>query len=284
MIKAAVGRVERHISIRGLSPSTRKSYLRYIHRYDDFCRSRDLPLDRAESVRIYLHHMREDLNLSYASLNGAYSGIRMLFEAGFGKDWKVDPIPRCKKRHRLPVVLSKAEVTRLFESIENLKHRTALRLIYSAGLRLGEATKLRISNIDSAQMRILIEDAKGGKSRYVMLADALLDDLRRYWKVYRPKVWLFEGETPGKPINDRTLQRAFKAAASRAGIAEKAGVHSLRHSFATHLLDAGTSLPVIQRLLGHSSIKTTMIYLKVEDQVTKTRSPLDALASETRST
>lgn len=149
--------------------------------------------------------------------------------------------------------------------------------IYSAGLRLGEARGLKISDIDSHLMKMLIQDAKGGKSRYVMLSQVLLDELRDYWRTYRPRVWLFEGPKSGTPIHARTLQRSFKEVVRKAKLPESTTLHTLRHSFATHLLEDGTPLPMIKSLLGHSSIKTTMIYLRVHQEATRVRSPLDCL-------
>ena len=279
--RAAVERVEQEFSLRGFRDSTRRSYLLYIRQYFSFCRRAARHPEKTESVREFLFELKENRGLSSSTINVAYGGLRLLFEAGFQVQWELPQLPRCRKRRRLPVTLKPEEIWRLFEAIPSQKHRTALRLIYSAGLRVREATHLRISDIDSVDMRILIEDGKGGKSRYVMLAHTLLDELREYWKAYRPKHFLFEGSRPGFSLHERTLQRAFAKARQDLGLDPNASVHSLRHSFALHLLQQGTPLPYIQRLLGHSAISTTMIYLRVQAEVTRVPSPLDQLQPST---
>ena len=275
--REAVDRVEQEFALRGFRDSTRQSYRLYIRQYLSFCRHAARPPHDTESVRQFLFELKETRGLAGSTVNVAYSGLRLLFESGFQVPWELPKLPRCRKRRRLPVTLKPEEVRRLFEAIPSLKHRTALRSIYSAGLRVREATHLRISDIDSVDMRILIEDGKGGKSRYVMLAHTLLDELREYWRAYRPKHFLFEGSRPGHPLHERTLQRAFAQARQTLGLDPNASVHSLRHSFALHLLQQGTPLPYIQRLLGHSAISTTMTYLRVQAEVTRVPSPLDRL-------
>ena len=278
LIQTAVERFERELVIRGFRETTCTAYRSGVRHYVDFCTSRELPADSTETVRKHLYHMLEERKLSGSTANVAYTAIKLLFQAGYNRTWDVDPIPRCKtRRNKLPVVVSRSHIETLFKTVENGKHRTVFKTIYSAGLRLGEAVGLKPTDIDSQQMRILIQDAKGGKSRYVMLSRHLLEELREYWRAFRPEVWLFEGERPGTPIHQRTLQRAFKIACEKAGLPQTASLHSLRHSFATHLLEDGTPLPMIQRLLGHSSIKSTMVYLKVQQQAIQVRSPLDSL-------
>ena len=280
LIGTAMERVEQEIVIRGLRERTADSYVGYIHRYLEFCSEHSLPPDRSETVRSHLFHLKQVRGLSDSTLNVSYTSIRLLFEAGFEKQWQLEKLPRCRKTRRMPVTLRRTDICRLFRAVDSLKYRTAFQLIYSAGLRIREATTLRVSDIDSVKMRILIEDAKGGKSRYVMLAHSILDDLRIYWRRYRPSHWLFEGESPERPLHERTLQRTFSRARDALALDPKATVHSLRHSFATHLLEDGTPLPFIQRLLGHTAIQTTMIYLKVQNQAVEVKSPLDTLPPE----
>lgn len=188
-------------------------------------------------------------------------------------------MPRCRRRRNLPVTLTRAQVLRLLQGTENHKAKMAFQVIYAGGLRISEALGLRLEDIESSHMRILVRNTKGGDPRYVMLSPSLLVQLREYWKIYRPAVWLFEGAQRGKPLNPRTLQRAFRKVCKRMCLPERATIHSLRHSFATHLLEAGTQLPYIQQLMGHTSIKTTMIYLKVYDRATQIQSPFDALTA-----
>lgn len=273
----AVRRVERELVIRGARPRTTRSYLGYIQRYFTHCRRRGVRPDDAETVRNYFFFLREERKLAGSTLNVAYTAIRLLFEVGFRSSWDVERIPRCRHPQRLPVVLSRAAVLRLFRVVKGRKCHTAFRVIYSAGLRVQEARNLRITDIDSAEMRILIQDGKGGSSRYVMLAHDLLEELRDHWRQHRPRVYLFESQSGGKPVHERSWQRAFKEAREKAGLPPGATLHCLRHSFATHLLESGTPLPFIQKLLGHRSIKTTMIYLKVQAAETRVRSPLDSL-------
>lgn len=277
LTRTAVERVERELVIRGARDTTRTSYLGSIRRYLDFASERRLPADETESVRKHLQYLLEERKLSGSTVNVAHTAVKLLFDAGFNKPWDVEPIPRYKRRPKLPVVLKRWEIRRLFEVPQNRRHLMVFKTIYSAGLRLGEARGIKISDIDSDQMKILIEDAKGGKSRYVMLSQVLLDELRDYWRAYRPRVWLFEGPSSGTPIHARTLQRSFKESVKKAGLPEATTLHALRHSFATHLLENGTPLPMIKSLLGHTSIKTTMIYLKVHQEATRVRSPLDGL-------
>jgi integrase/recombinase XerD len=189
------------------------------------------------------------------------------------------PYPRIKRRH--PVVLSAGEVVRLLKAIRNLKHRTVAMVLYGAGLRISEALALELRDIDSARMVITVRHGKGDADRQVALSALLLESLRTYWLAYRPAGCLFPGADPEKPMVSSTIQRALKAARVRAGIAKPAGPHVLRHTYATHLMEAGTDLRVIQTLLGHRSIRTTQIYTHVAtERVRTTQSPLDALSEE----
>ena len=167
-----------------------------------------------------------------------------------------------KRDRKLPVVLSQDELKTLFSCVNNSKHRLILMTAYSAGLRLHEVTHLRVSDIDSKRMTV--QQGKGKKDRYTLLSPALLQQLRIYWKQHRPHPWLFPGRDKNTPLSDASVQRAFKLAGDKAGIRKKASVHTLRHSFATHLLEQGVNLFTIKELLGHSSILTTLIYLHLQ--------------------
>ena len=192
--------------------------------------------------------------------------------------WELDQFRCHKRRRKLPVILSLDEIFRIIATIVNLKHRMMIMTTYSAGLRISELTHLRCHDIDSQEMRILIRSGKGEKGRYVMLSPRLVVDLREYWLAYRPGVWLFPGQDRSQPIGPKTIQRVFKRARDAAGIDKPATPHSLRHSFAVHLLEAGVNLKYIQELLGHSSIQSTLIYLKLAPDCAKAvRSPLDEL-------
>jgi integrase/recombinase XerD len=173
-------------------------------------------------------------------------------------------------------VLSRQEVESIFSATENLKHRAILMTIYSAGLRISEATRLKVSDVDSGRMTIRVSEGKGLKDRYTLLGERNLELLRLYYKAYRPSDWLFPGKDPSEPIDVSSVQRVFRASLYKAGIKKKASVHTLRHSFATHLLESGVDLYYIQRLLGHKSAGTTSVYLHVTGKdIGKIRSPID---------
>ena len=219
-----------------------------------------------EQVQQYLLYLERERHLAWSSLNVAASGLRFLyFDTLKWEPVKLEIPPRTTPR-RLPEVLSREEVDRLISSIPNLKHRTLLMTIYAAGLRVGEAVALRVHDIDSARMTIRVVQGKGRKDRYTILSPRLLERLRQYWKQYHPKEYLFEGSKPQHPIHESVPQKAYNRAKQRTGIHKGIGVHTLRHCFATHLLEAGVDLRTIQTLLGHNSISTTMLYLQVRQQ------------------
>jgi len=225
----------------------------------------------------YLYYLVEVKQVSAVYLNQLISAYRILIADVLRREWEEFSIKRPKLDKKLPVVLSQEEVKRILESISNLKHRTFISLIYSCGLRLSELANLKVTDIDSQRMQIRIRAGKGAKDRYVMLSETILLQLREYWKVYRPKEYLFEGETKGKAIAQRTIQAAFSTAVKKSGIKKSPCVHTLRHSFATHLLENGANLLAIQKLLGHSDIKTTMVYLHLQTSPSTVKSPLDLL-------
>ena len=187
-------------------------------------------------------------------------------------------IPRSKQHKKLPVVLCMEEVQSLLRSVGNLKHRAILTTIYSGGLRLGEATRLKVSDIDGKRMVILVRQAKGNKDRYTLLGEETLELLRLYYKACRPVEWLFPSKDPAKPISGSSVQKVFKEALLKSGIRKKASVHTLRHCFATHLLESGTDLYHIQHLLGHTTAKTTSVYLHITGKdIARVKSPIDLL-------
>jgi integrase/recombinase XerD len=233
-----------------------------------------------EEIRKYLLHLIKEKGLSQSSINQAYSAIKFFYEVTLGRAWDGVKIPRIKKRKKLPVVLSMQEVQWLLCSTDNLKHQAILTTIYSGGLRLGEATHLRVSDIDGERMTILVQQGKGNKDRYTLLGQRTLELLRLYYKAYHPVQWLFPSKDPAQPLSGSSVQRVFKKALHKAGIQKKASVHTLRHSFATHLLESGTDLYHIQRLLGHTTASTTSIYLHITGRdLAKVKSPIDLLPS-----
>jgi integrase/recombinase XerD len=264
------------MELKNLSLRTMQSYLGWAGKFAlHFGKSpEDLGHDE---IREYLHYLLKDKKASQSGVNQAYSALKFLYETTLGRQWDPFKIPRCKLGKRVPVVLSRQEVERIFSATHNLKYRCILMTIYSGGLRLSEATSLRACDIDSERMTIRVR-GKGDKQRYTLLGKRSLDILRTYWSVYHPKQWLFPSRCSHRPLSHSSVQRAFKDSLGRSGIKKRASVHTLRHSFATHLLEAGTDLYYIQRLLGHTTAKTTAVYLHVaRKDLGRIASPIDLL-------
>ena len=216
--------------------------------------------------------------MSWSSFNQAVCGLRFLYEVTLHKDWTIRHIPFGKRPKKLPVVLSDEEASRLLECVENPKHRAVLMTCYAAGLRLREATHLKIEHIDGDRQQLHIVAGKGSKERLVPASPRLLEQLRAYWKLRRPSMFLFPGKTYDRPLSSATIQKAMKLAIAQAGIKKDATPHTLRHSWATGMLEAGVDLLTISKILGHASFVTTMIYLHVRRQhFDRTPSPLDWL-------
>ena len=271
--------MEQDLRIRGYAESTQKIYLERVHSYVRyFMRSPDeLTL---EDIRQYQLHLTEEREVSWAYFNQTVCALRFFYRVTLKKDWDVCHIPYQKTGRKLPEILSFDEVNALFDALSNIKHRAILMTMYSGGLRLQETLNLRVNDVDGDRMVIRVEQGKGRKDRYVMLSETLRLTLRDYWKVHRPRHWLFPGQAPARPLTKMSVQRFFCKAKKAAGITKRVSPHSLRHSFATHLLEGGTNIRVIQRLLGHKSIRSTEIYTHVaENYLSETRSPLDQLYS-----
>lgn len=236
-----------------------------------------------DDIRNYLYYLLKEKKVAQSSINQAYSALKFFYATTLGRTWNEGKIPRSRVPKKLPVVLAKEEVQSLFSSTQNLKHRTILMTIYSGGLRISEATHLKPTDIDSKRMTIKVR-GKGDKERYTLLGEKALEILRTYWKLYHPSEWLFPSTISDQPLNSSTVQRAFYKSLSLSGIKKKASVHTLRHSFATHLLESGTDLYYIQRLLGHTTAKTTSVYLHVgRKDLIKVKSPIDLLEDSDRS-
>ena len=235
----------------------------------------------SEEVREYLRYLKEEREVSRSAFAQVVGGLRFLYRVTLDRPEMVPHIPYPRQKRRHPVVLSPEEVVRLLQAIGNLKHRTVAMVLYGAGLRISEALALQVRDIDSDRMVITVRHGKGDKDRQVVLSRVLLGALREYWQAYHPRSWLFPGRDPEQPLTGSTIQRALKAARERAGILKPASPHTLRHSFATHLLESGTDLRVIQMLLGHRSLRTTAIYTHVAtERLRATVSPLDSLEAE----
>jgi site-specific recombinase XerD len=271
--------VDNELKLRGYSPKTRKAYRGHIERFLRYYRC-DYQWLGEKEARDYLLHLLEERKVTHAYVNQAFSAIKILFKDVFRKNGVSFDIPRPKKERKLPEVLSQQEVFRLLNAIENNKHRTIMVLTYSAGLRLGEVVRLKKVDIDKERNLIHIHQAKGRKDRYTILSRVALEALERYLEQYRPEDWIFPGAEPGRHLHERSVQKIFEQAQEKAGIKKDVSVHTLRHSFATHLLEAGTDLRYIQELLGHQSSKTTEIYTHVSERhIGRIQSPLDSLMS-----
>jgi len=269
-------RMKMDMELKNFSIRTIETYLSWMKKYTIHYGMSPDKLGE-EDIRNYLYYLLKEKEAAQSSISQAYSSLKFFYEKTLGRTWNEDKIPRSKVPKTLPVVLSKEEVQGLFSSTQNVKHRAILMTIYSGGLRLNEATHLKLTDIDSQRMMIMVH-GKGNKIRYTLLGEKTLDILRTYWKLYHPSDWLFPSKTPDQPISDSTVQRAFKKSLYLSGIKKKASVHTLRHSFATHLLESGTDLFYIQRLMGHTTAKTTAIYLHVtRKDLTNVKSPIDLL-------
>jgi len=228
-----------------------------------------------DDITSYLAYLGEERNSSASTMNTAISALKFNYAIIYKRNF-VYNIKRPLKDKRLPVVLNKKEIKAILEASENLKHRAILSLIYSSGLRIGETVKLKSADIDSQRKLLHIRGGKGRKDRYTILSDAAIKILREYYSRYRPANWLFEGQNPQKHITTRTVQIVFTRACKKAGIKKDVTVHSLRHSFATHMLENGIDLRYIQELLGHKSSQTTEIYTHVsQKKIREIKSPLD---------
>jgi site-specific recombinase XerD len=231
----------------------------------------------ADQVKDFLQYSITERNLSVSYINQVISAVKILQKDVLGKDWESIRIKRPRRIKKLPVVLSKEEVKSIIETTRNLKHRTILAVIYSAGLRISELINLKPSDIDSDRKQIRVF-GKGNKYRYTLLSTNTLDMLRMYWRAYKPSKYLFEGQKNGQPVSLSTIRVIFRHACKKTGINKQATVHSLRHSFATHLLESGVNLKIIQSLLGHSSLRTTSIYLHVTRfEPSSVKSPFDEI-------
>jgi integrase/recombinase XerD len=265
------------MELRGYSTKTIKNYILCVSNFAKHY-NMSLQLLGENEVRNYLHYCIIEKHLCEGSVNYIHSAIKFFYTKVLDREWKTEKLKRIKERRKLPVILSQTEVKAILEATKNLKHRAILSTIYGAGLRLEEAARLRISDIDSKNMQIIIREGKGKKDRYSLLSNNNLNILREYWKRYKPEGFLFLGKNPTGHITGRSIQKVFGESLNKAGIKKEATVHTLRHSFATHLLEAGTDICYIQRLLGHTSLQTTTIYLHLRRMdLLNIKSPLDIL-------
>ena len=268
------------LQLRGITPRTQTAYLREIAKLENYFNRSPEELGE-EEVKEYLVHMLEDRGLSSGTYKYYAAGIKFLYRTTLNRGEVVEKIKYPKAKIKLPVVLDLSEVRTMLSVMENLKHRAVLTITYSAGLRVSETAHLKVTDIDSKRMMVRVRQGKGGKDRYTILSKTTLECLREYWRAYRPKDWLFEGQKAVSHICYTSIRNIFVEAKERAGITKPVGPHSLRHAFATHLIEAGTSLHHVQLLLGHKSPKTTTVYLHVSKMnLAQVCSPLDSIPEE----
>ena len=264
--------------VRRMAERTRESYLNAVAGLaQHYHRSPD-QISEAE-VQSYLLYLLQDRKLAWSSVNVVTQGLKFFFHRTLKRRELEFMVPAARQPQKLPEILSREEVAALIEKTRNLKHRVLLMTTYAAGLRVSEVCALKVAHIDSARGMIRVEQGKGAKDRYTLLSARLLKELRLYWRVQRPQIYLFPAaSSPDTPTTVKSAQRIFYAAKNRAGIAKECGIHGLRHAFATHLLESGTDLKPIQRLMGHGHLSTTMRYFHLAQQhLARTPSPLDLL-------
>jgi site-specific recombinase XerD len=255
------------LQLRGLAAKTQDAYLRAVRQLaEHYRKSPDLITE--EELRLYFLYLKNDKQISRSGFNIALSGLKFFYERTLHREWATLDLPRRTREKKLPTVLSVAEVRQILMCLRRPYYRACLTTIYSCGLRLLEGVYLQVTHIDSERRMLHIQHGKGDKDRYVPLPEGTLQLLREYWSTHRHPVWLFPAPTRAgvsmssatQPMDESSVQRAFKAALQESGVQKHASVHTLRHSYATHLLEAGVNLRLIQAYLGHSSPKTTAIY------------------------
>lgn len=266
------------IELRGLSKNTLDEYYAKAKIFQNYF---DKPASElgVKDIRQFLHYLTTEKKLTSGSVNSYNSGLRFLYGVTLDINLNSRQIPRHRRQRKFPDILDQDELQNLFNSCDNLRDKCILMTIYGSGLRLNEATCLKVSDIDSKKMQLFIRNAKGSKDRYALLSQTNLEILRDYWRSYHPKEWLFYSRNhTNNHINSRSVQDIFHKYVDKANITKKVTIHSLRHSFATHLLESGTSIYNIKQLLGHSDISSTCFYLHLlKIDGLNVESPLDTL-------
>ena len=268
------------LQLNGAVPSTQKNYLRMVGSLAKYFKRSPEELGESE-LKEYLLYLMKERHLSEGTLRFYVASFKFLYITTLKREWAVEKIKYPRAKRKLPVVLDISEVETLCSVTKNLKHKAILMITYSSGLRVSETTRLKVTDIDSKRMTVRISQGKGGKDRYSILSQTALEHLRRYWRKYQPAEWLFDGQKKDTHISTHAIQLMFYAAKKRARITKPVSIHTLRHSFATHLIEAGTSLHHVQLLLGHRSPTTTTVYLHVSRlNLSQVISPLDRAAKQ----
>jgi site-specific recombinase XerD len=270
-------RMKQHMLASNLSKRTVKNYLWSLHRTLGYSGKTLKDID-SDDVIAWLVYQKEHQERSFSTMNITVCSLRYMFKHILKREDVIEGVPYPRKQNVLPEVLSGKELQALFAKCKNLKYRVIMKLIYGSGLRISEAVNLKITDIDSKNMQVRIRQGKGKQDRFSILSEKILDELRAYYRHYRPDIYLFNGQKKGIPIGRGIVQTNFRRAKEAAGIQKDVSVHNLRHSFATHMLICGVDIVRIQHYLGHSDIHTTMMYLKMVPQTGKQPvSPLDYL-------
>lgn len=273
----AFERFRQEIILKGYSNSTQKTYMNEFAQLLFTLGEKPADALNPEELRSYILYCHTELKLSESTIHSRLNAVKFYYEKVLKREKFFVEIPRPKKHLILPKVLAIADVSRLFEQTTNLKHLVMLKLCYGMGLRVSEIVGLKIPHIDSSRMQVLIECSKGKKDRYVNLPESILVELRTYFKEYKPVKFLFEGQHGGA-YSVRSAQKVFHNALVKAGIPKEVGIHSLRHSYATHLVESGVDISFVQKLLGHNDIRTTMLYTHVSAlSIQNVKSPLDKM-------
>ena len=266
--------------LRGFSAGTQKKYLYEVIKLHDYYQRSPAKLSN-EEIKGYLLYLVSERKLSASTYNVAVHSLRFFYDMVLRRIISYQDFPLSKEPKKLPDILSATEVTKIIKAACNIKHKTMLVLAYGAGMRSSEVANLKVNDIDSDRMQIHIHNGKGGKDRYVVLSQIMLDMLRNYWRKSRRKVesgWIFPGQCSSKAVTPATVGAVYKQAKERAGISKRGGVHGLRHAFATHALEAGEDLYTIKQLLGHSSIESTARYLRLTaNKMRSIKPPIEAL-------
>ena len=264
-----------YMTVRCYAEATKKAYIYQLQEFARYFNRCPSELGEVEVLE-YLRYLREDKKQSKSVVHCAYSGIKLLFVHILEKSWNTKLLIRPRREQKYPTILSVAQVKDLLDLTQNEKHRTILMLIYCSGLRLGEVTRIRVKDLVFSRQRVFIRQGKGSKDRYGLLSETMIAQIKLYRRRYAPQNWLFNGAHFDKPISVSTVRAIYKQAKQRAGIAQTGGVHQLRHCFATHAIEAGMDVSTLQKLLGHSSLGTTAIYLHLKnDDLSGFAHPLD---------
>jgi integrase/recombinase XerD len=265
----------REMELRNLSKNTQKSYLQAVCGLAKYYMQSPDKMTK-EMIEDYLLYLKKEKGKALTTIGSAITGLRFFYSHVLGDEQLSPSLSFSKTPRKLPTVLSQEEIWSIINAPDNMKHRLMLMTIYSAGLRASEALVLKPEHVDSKRMLIKVEEGKGGKQRYTLLSKKLLPELREYYRTYQPKILLFPSHREGKPLTYETIRSVYEKARKKAAVKRGEGVHTLRHSFATHLLEAGYDIRKIQVLMGHTRLTTTMIYLHVSrETLSKIPSPLD---------